>query len=699
MVKEQLSRFERLERKSARELSVRSIGLEKSISTLHSFPEKMFSEEFGKAHPNFDVADPAHKDFVENTIKVGQINAKIETTTIPKLQELKAETDTILEDKIKQNEKARIDALSLSSGQKNALKAHVLSEIGLLQDLIDSGHITSPLALRVAEARIQAIDEYVAPRTTARIKEPTKKTLEKEKNENTKSLVELPNGVKVEVEGNMYTLLNALLAKRYDRSEIASEIFGESNPDTIDLVDMWISKLSMDILAKHGLEILEVSINAERVIMAIVFEATRDEEYAQLTKSLKESTKKSNKTTSNQTVNPKEYSSEIADERLKVFELLFSGQEVTRDLILQNIGEMTNGRKYSWPSALMALGTSRAKLYSHVNRGTASEREQRISDAMIRVAPKGLTRFEASKHIGRVLKSILKDNETVRFEIPTSPEKTIANETNTPINPVDIEQLPEEIVSTEELIGEAVEPTIITTPEVEIEKPNLTAVALALAQSIHELPEDLEETRKKLAETGSLGKNSPVDELRKFHDILNDEAKAAEYILSFDDEDALSLLYYLEENKEIIHDLLPSKEEDEEFEIGPNGQLIIKGQGQERTKLSNIETRIPDIRTLARTKISDVEARIPYADANFFQITGAFQGLGMKDIHAAVNEGLVKPHKASEGREAFYKHEVAMILARKDLRKFSLTKNMKKEMSEIFEDELRKFEDELKKKD
>jgi len=200
-----------------------------------------------------------------------------------------------------------------------------------------------------------------------------------------------------------------------------------------------------------------------------------------------------------------------------------------------------------------------------------------------------------------------------------------------------------------------------------------------------------------------LSKTKFLDEvriqLRKFHDILNDEAKAAEYILSFDDEDALSLLYYLEENKEIIHDLLPSKEEDEEFEIGPNGQLIIKGQGQERTKLSNIETRIPDIRTLARTKISDVEARIPYADANFFQITGAFQGLGMKDIHAAVNEGLVKPHKASEGREAFYKHEVAMILARKDLRKFSLTKNMKKEMSEIFEDELRKFEDELKKKD
>ena len=113
--------------------------------------------------------------------------------------------------------------------------------------------------------------------------------------------------------------------------------------------------------------------------------------------------------------------------------------------------------------------------------------------------------------------------------------------------------------------------------------------------------------------------------------------------------------------------------------------------------MSTIELKIPDIRTIARARISEVNSRIPYKSANFLQITGTIK-LSMKDLYNCVNEGIVKPHKADEGREGFTKMQVAIILARKDLKKHSFNKQMKKELNDIFEEETQKLEEELKKK-
>lgn len=705
---EKLTRQERLEGRNVKSLSERSRGLSQSYNRLLNFAQVVESPEFIAKHPECDITDPSSDEFIDNTIQFGTTFGKafkaIEIQTLPKLKELKEETDAIMQEKISRIEKQRIEALSLTPQQKKSLLGYLEQQLEQLESLAESSYLHSDVALRMTRARIATLSqvktqEDAKPSKKRESLAPVEQKVEPVVEEKT-NIVTFPNGKVVEADGRRKLVLDCLLARKYDIEEIAEIVCGNKLPDSVDSASNWIDKVSSEDLLDVGYAIVEVTIKG-KVIVTTLEEKNLDTQLPELQKELKQAASGRRKREGSENKPAKVLTEEEYDRRLDVFEHIL-GQSFGRISVASRMGKNSIKRKYGWNTAVYAMANARTRLYSRVLRGSATEREIRIADAIIKTAPPDLSRFDAFRHFGKEFKKILDEDQFGHFGTytlyqkdnqPTSSQsiQIEQNETTSDIHHED-----ESNFEVEEIDDVTLESFI---PDEE--RPNLAAVAMALSKSGEILSEEFEEIRKKIEESNHIENSNPLEELRKLHAILSDENKAAEYVFSFeDDEEIMDFMIHLEENKELIHDLLPSEEEDEEFEIGPNGALILKNNKEVSLFQTQLETKIPNLKELVREKFEEVRANgafkgITPAD----QITAVYHGIKHSDIEFAVSQKIVRPSQGGKSKMfVFDQLGIVALLIKTQYRSLTFTPKMRREFVNIIEQTEKEIIEEEKKK-
>ncbi len=457
-------------------------------------------------------------------------------------------------------------------------------------------------------------------------------------------------------------------------SEISTLVFGDNSEPNREKTEIWLNFLKLQVFEPEGVKMNEVVGEDEDIRYTFSERKKRidkinAEKPAPLMKDF---------------VSP--------ESRLNGLDYLAKAKNIHLHEILDLLGETKANRKLVWSQAVIALKLATSILRTRVvdegrkldprrEHQPLSEREKSVWENITRKCleleeNEGKTEL-TPKEVSTSFVNFFQENLDPRQH----PEILWASQYDDEAE----EDLPQDETSVQFSVideSEAPLPSGGDTTLSDSEKLKKLAATLLVKNNLTD-----EEKRVCQEVAGDTTKNLDIKEIKAINELLSNEESFFDYIGLFDDEMAQELLFILADKKELFDSLVQNSQD-------TSGEPLEYVEKPTAPKRMSIEKDFEDIREKASAKVETVAKDLPNKKLGFMELTTMYRGkITDRDIHLAINEKLIIPARATDGRDAYTREHIAIILLRKELGKAkSFTNTGKKELRELIRQEFEKLE-------